>query len=294
MSDSSVCPVCSERAELYVWLAEHKMYQCAECKTAFVHPAPSRSALDEFYDRFHRGSDEGGWYDEAEIRMARDFPAKVDTVARLAGRPIRVLDVGCGKGTFVRACLDRDLDAEGIDISRSAVTYAQEVTGVRAHVGDLSEEHSIDIKYDCVTLWATIEHLPSPERMLKGIRSALNEGGYLVLDTGIGDDWLDRLLPGVVQWYDPPQHLFVFSRDGISRLLEKNGFRVVSINTCFERSSLRRLARIARGAFAGALLRGTAIITSLKTRPPHFTRFPVGNLMQVVAQRLPDAEFEAA
>jgi SAM-dependent methyltransferase len=268
------------------------MYQCAECKTAFVHPAPSRSALDEFYDRFHRGSDEGGWYDEAEIRMARDFPAKVDTVARLAGRPIRVLDVGCGKGTFVRACLDRDLDAEGIDISRSAVTYAQEVTGVRAHVGDLSEEHSIDIKYDCVTLWATIEHLPSPERMLKGIRSALNEGGYLVLDTGIGDDWLDRLLPGVVQWYDPPQHLFVFSRDGISRLLEKNGFRVVSINTCFERSSLRRLARIARGAFAGALLRGAAIITSLKTRPPYFTRFPVGNLMQVVAQRLPDAEFE--
>jgi SAM-dependent methyltransferase len=294
MSDSRLCPVCSELAEIYVWLAEHKMYRCAECKTTFVHPVPSRSALDEFYYRFHLGADEGGWYDEAEIRMACDFPAKVDTIARLVRRPARILDVGCGRGAFVRACLDRDLGAEGIDISGSAVAYAQNVTGVPAHVGDLSEEHSLGCKYDCVTLWATIEHLASPEKMLKGIRGALKEAGYLVLDTGIGDDWLDRLLPGVVQWYDPPQHLFVFSREGISRLLEKNGFSVVSIDTCFERSSFRRFARIARGAFAAALLRAAATVTLLKTKPPYFTRFPVGNLMQVVAQRRPDAELEAA
>jgi len=270
------------------------MYQCAGCKTAFVHPAPSKSKLNEFYDRFHRGADEGGWYDEAETRMAADFPAKVDTIARLTGRPARILDVGCGKGAFVRACLARDLDAEGIDISRSAVAYAQNVIGVPAHVGDLGEEHSLGCRYDCVTLWATIEHLASPEKMLKGIRGALKEGGYLVLDTGIGDDWLDRLLPGVVQWYDPPQHLWVFSIEGIRRLLRKNGFRVVSIQTSFERNAARRAAKSVRGFVAGVLLRGAATIALLKIKPPYFTRFPVGNLMQVVAQRLPDAEFDAA
>jgi SAM-dependent methyltransferase len=268
------------------------MYQCAACKTAFVHPAPSKSALGEFYDQFHRGADEGGWYEEAETRMALDFPAKADAIARLTGRPARVLDVGCGKGAFVRACLDRGLEAEGIDISRSAVAYAQDVTGVPAHVGDLSEDTPSVARYDCVTLWATIEHLAAPDRMLKGIRGALKEGGHLVLDTGIGDDWLDRLLPGVVQWYDPPQHLFVFSAKGITRLLERNGFGVVSIETCFERGSLRRLAKIVRGALAGALLRGAAMATLLKNRPPYFTRFPLGNLMRVVARRLPDAEFE--
>jgi SAM-dependent methyltransferase len=264
------------------------MYRCADCKTAFVHPVPSKSELDEFYDRFHRRADEGGWYDDAESRAALDFPAKVDTIARLIRRPARVLDVGCGKGGFVRACLDRDVDAEGIDISRSAVDYAQHATGVPAAVGDLSGEHFLGCKYNCVTLWATIEHLASPQRMLKGIRGALKEGGYLVLDTGIGDDWLDRLLPGVVQWYDPPQHLFVFSREGISRLLERNGFRVASIQTSFERNVVRRVAKNARGFVAAALLRGTATITLLKIRPPYFTRFPLGNLMQVVAQRLPD------
>ncbi|MGA3023424.1 MAG: class I SAM-dependent methyltransferase [Bryobacteraceae bacterium] len=226
--------------------------------------------------------------------MARDFPAKADAIARLLDRSARVLDVGCGKGAFVRSCLDRHLDAEGIDISHSAVAYAHDVAHVPAHVGDLSEGYPLDRKYDCVTLWATVEHLASPERMLKGIRAALKEGGYLVLDTGIGYDWLDRLLPGVVQWYDPPQHLFVFSRDGISRLLEKSGFRVVSIETCFERSPLRKLAKIARGAVAGALLRGAASITLLKAKPPYFTRFPLGNLMQVVAQRVPDVQPETA
>jgi len=287
MPGDNRCPVCDCRADLYVWLAEHKMYRCTECKTAFVYPTPSKSALDDFYDRFHRGASEGGWYDDVENRMKSDFLAKVNTIFRFAGASALVLDVGCGKGAFVRACLDRKLEAEGVDISRSAVKYANETAGVPAYVVDLSEERGEKGKYDLVTLWATIEHLASPEKMLQGIRWVLRDGGHLVLDTGIGDDWLDRLLPGVVQWYDPPQHLFVFSRQGICRLLEDNGFEVVSIETCFERSALRRIVRIARGACAGTLLRGAASLSRLKMTPPYFTRFPIGNLMQIVAKRVP-------
>jgi len=126
--------------------------------------------------------------------------------------------------------------------------------------------------------------------MLTAIRGALNENGYLILDTGIGDDWLDRLLPGVVQWYDPPQHLFVFSSDGITRLLQRNGFRVISLEKNFERNSFRRAVRFVRGVLVGGLLRATAVVTVLKATPPYFTRFPVGNLMQIVAQRLPDSQ----
>ena len=114
--------------------------------SSFVHPVPSITALETFYDQFHLSAEDGGWYDDMEIRMAIDFPAKVEVLARLAGNSGRVLDVGCGKGGFVRACRDRGLQAEGVDISRSAIAYARDVVGVPARVCDLSEE-SVDRKY---------------------------------------------------------------------------------------------------------------------------------------------------
>ena len=264
------------------------MYRCASCSTAFVDPTPSAAFLERYYAQFHRTLEEGGGYERFEARNAADFAAKIRLIRRTLGTlgvgAHRLLDVGCGKGQFVRACVEAGVDASGIDLSSTAVAAARSVARVSAVCGRL-EEHSEALgRFDAVTFWATIEHVPDPVATLRSIRRVLKPGGFVFLDTGAGCDWLDRLLPGFVSWYDPPQHLFVFSRDGLRRALDAAGLDLVRLDPCFERSALRRVARILRGAAAGVGLRSVAALTRLQGSAFGFTRFPIGNLMLAVAR----------
>jgi ubiquinone/menaquinone biosynthesis C-methylase UbiE len=262
------------------------MYRCQKCKTAFCTPQPTDSELKSFYSQFHRSEDENGWYDEAELRMQQDFPAKLALVNRTtSGNPGKLLDVGCGKGFFVKACVTAGWDAEGIDVSDTAVRYGQDKLGVKVHLGPIEAlKHEVE-RFDTVTLWATIEHLPKPDETLRDIAEVLKPGGYLFLDTGRGYDWLDRLLPGTVQWYDPPQHLYVFSDSGLKRLLQAAGFEIVHFDGCFERNVVRKLIRMTRAVVVASSLRAISTLTGLRAGRFEFTRWPLGNLMSVAARR---------
>lgn len=261
------------------------MYRCLSCATAFVAPSPDADELNEFYRVFHLPIDQGGEYDLIESRMQADFPAKVQLIQSL-GKVERLLDVGCGKGFFVRACLDAGIDATGIDISPTAVDYARNRLNVPAHCGRIEDKNLSIGKFDTITLWATIEHLPNPAATLASIRERLNSDGLLHLDTGVGFDWLDRALPGRVQWYDPPQHLFVFSEAGLTLALKQAGFAVVRYDAAFDRSWYRRRLRFVRAILAASALRATAILTRLPTADDTFTRFALGNLQSLSARRI--------
>lgn len=139
--------------------------------------------------------------------------------------------------------------------------------------------------FDVVTLWATIEHLPDPRRMILDIVSVLKPGGLLVLDTGIGADWLDKLLPGRTQWYTPPEHLFVFSRAGLELLLRDCGLKIERVDSNWERSSVRRSAKTVRNLVFAMGSRLVFAATGVASPSICYTRFPVGNLISVVARK---------
>lgn len=217
--------------------------------------------------------------------MALDFASKIRRIKSVAGSgTVRLLDVGCGKGFFVSACVREGIDAGGIDLSATAVEYAERTLKVPVRQGRL-EDYVVELgPVDVVTFWATIEHLPDPLATLRAIRQVLNPGGHLFLDTGVAGDLLDRLLPGRVQWYDPPQHLWVFSVQGIRQALLRCGFVNVQVDPCFERSAARKVIRIGRNLTTAVMLRLSATIGRLRAGPFEFTRFPMGNLMFVHAE----------
>lgn len=282
------CPLCGGASRPRFNASEYVFYRCQSCRTAFVDPVPSDEALTRFYHNYHLSAEDGGSYVAVEDRMEADFPAKIALVRSAfgGGTPRRLIDVGCGKGYFVKACDAAGIKAEGVDLSGSAIDFAQKSLGIVAHAGALHDlKHRIG-KFDAATFWATIEHLPKPVTMLKDIAELLEPGGRLFLDTGIGDDWLDRLLPGTVQWYDPPQHLYVFSKAGIAIALESAGFRIERIDTNFERSATRRITKALRNGITGAGLRIAAELGRTVQRDLTFVRFPMGNLLSVTAVKI--------
>lgn len=283
------CVVCEGVARPHWMLGSHRLYRCEGCGNSFCHPVPTDEELSNYYRMYHLSASEGGLYDVVDARMQADFPAKLSMIRKL-GTVGRLLDVGCGKGYFVDYCSRQGIEAQGIDLSASAIEYAKEHHQGKYYCGKLEQASEFgfgDSKdlFDTMTMWATIEHVSDPASLLQAAMSQLKVGGMLHLDTGIGNDWMDRWLPGNVQWYDPPQHLFVFSEQGMRRLCERVGFKIVRYTGCFERSPARWWMRVIRNGAATMLFAGIASALGLTKSMKQTTRFPMGNLQSISLQR---------
>lgn len=289
------CPICEGKSEVYYCSGQHQMFKCKDCETAFLYPMPSAEFLDKFYAQFHKSFETGGGYELFEAASSRSFNRKIKIIkqrVKSSGEKIRLLDVGCGKGYFVEKCVEAGMDAQGIDLSSTAIEFARNA-GRPCNRGRVEDIDSKKHQFDVVTFWATIEHLPDLLSALIKIRELLTPGGALFFDTGVGSDWLDNLLPGVVQWYDPPQHLFVFSPEGIKVVLQKANLEVKSIDLNFESSNLRKVLKSIRGIFFGTVVRSATCLARVRQSPILFTRYALGNLMLIEARKgvAPD-EFE--
>ena len=225
-------------------------YQCSNCFTSQIFPQPTSEILSAYYDSFHVSQEKGGSYDWIEDRMKEDFNKKVELVQDYYKKSnIKLLDVGCGKGFFLEQCIKDKIDAEGIDVSASGIDYAINKVKVKAYQTDISkfaEQKENQNKYDVLTLWATIEHLPNPREVFSSIFKCLKPGGLFFLDTGLGNDKWEKYLCGYSQSYHAPQHLFVYSVKGLSLLLKNAGFQILKIDENFERSYLRRIIKYIR------------------------------------------------
>jgi len=292
------CPICGSetvKASLHV---PYSYWRCSSCRSSHLHPQPTAEELTRFYEVFHLPAHAGGIYADFEDRVQSDFPAKAKVISRLLmdgqGRPaanVNVVDIGCGKGFFVRELRNSGITVEGIDLSSSAITEGQNVHGIGGlRSGRLENQEDWIERFDVATAWATLEHLPSPHEFLNSVRKVLKPKGLFVFDTGLAGDYLDRHAPGLIQWYDPPQHLYVFSLEGLKLLLNKSGFSIISCDTNFERTSGRRLLKYVRNNILATMTAGifrAALGKRQYQRMRMESKMPYGSLVMIAARRIP-------
>lgn len=146
----------------------------------------------------------------ARIRTAEEFYEQVETAipsldARLrvfldeyrqhrasTGRPVGILDVGCGRRPVLAEHVDSSDDYCGCDIAPPEVDLPcfQRV--------NLNEESVADAfsgrQFDVVFCGEVIEHVFNPDALLEDIRGVLAPNGVLVLSTPNLAYWVNRLL----------------------------------------------------------------------------------------------------
>lgn len=286
------CAICGGNLIQTVNSNSYQYHKCISCATSQLSPLPTENELNSLYIKYHLSDEAGGNYDWIEERMKADFPVKINQIKKIIGKPtFNLLDVGCGKGFFIKFCNDANIDAVGIDVSESGIKYALDKLNVQAFQTDIvkySEVINNNSKFDAVTLWATIEHLPNPAEVFKAINKCLKPVGYLFIDTGLGNDRFEKFLAGYSQWFDAPQHLFVYSITGLSLLLKQSGFEIKSIDKNFERTFLRRIVKFFRHYFVcvgsflllGPILGKTGFETMQKE-----SKWPIGKLIQIIAKK---------
>src|SRR5438309_3456415 len=116
----------------------------------------------------------------------RDLDVYVSVAEELGAH--RVLDVGCGTGTFALLLAGRGLDVIGVDPARASLDVARAKRGsdrVRWICGDASALPTMQV--DLATMTGNVaQAIVEPtdwEETLSGIHDALRPGGYLVFET---------------------------------------------------------------------------------------------------------------
>jgi len=148
-----------------------------------------------------------------------------------AGRPGRLLDLGCATGIFPHGMRRRGWETWGVEPHAGAAQYARDRLGIDVFVGEL-EGVAFPVRFfDVVTLWDVLEHVRDPRRTLEEIARILRPQGLLVLNLPNPDCLEARLFGPYWAGWDVPRHLHVFSRRALERLLAETGFQIQDVSS---------------------------------------------------------------
>ncbi len=253
------CPICGgrdlegadyEAAHLLV-APDRRVWRCGGCTHVFLHPPGSDEELArlytaDYYAAFEAGAGMAGDRgDEAAPHLRR----RLERVERwLGGR--RLLDVGCGKGSFLSYAASRGWSVVGIDVSADAVEFVRRHRGLEAHraeidAGGEAMDEGTGVPpggvpsgaFDFIHANHVIEHLCDPLAALRRLRGRLDPAGMLTVEVPNEFENLffvlgRRMLPAErMRRRDPSPHMQFFTPRSLRRALETAGFRVMSLRT---------------------------------------------------------------
>ncbi|MFH9980311.1 class I SAM-dependent methyltransferase [Streptomyces sp. NPDC017179] len=209
--------------------------ECRDCGHAFQNPRLTAAGL-AFY---HRDFDEAGAEGLAgladPVLTARRGRRRHRCDARLMshlGEPESWLDVGTGHGHFPGAAQEvfPYTAFDGLDPTQRVERARERGRVEEAHVGHLTDPHIAERlrgRYDVVSVFHHLAHVPDPRAELRGALAALRPGGHLLIELPDPHCLSARLLG---RWWLPhgqPRHLHLLPLDNLRAELESQGCAVV-------------------------------------------------------------------
>ncbi|MCG2749304.1 MAG: class I SAM-dependent methyltransferase [Desulfobulbaceae bacterium] len=191
------CPFCGSRNESL--LKRPDQLPVAFCKTCgcwYIDNLPSISDIINLCDRIlhtHRPTDlseKGVFQMIKNARKASKTNWLLHTLLKLhAGNGrMRILDVGCGFGTFLLEAWLVGADVVGCDLSPEACEFASNKLCMKVHQSELHSCLSSIGNVDAVVMRDFIEHPVEPLIDIQAAVSILNPGGLLLFHTPNGGE----------------------------------------------------------------------------------------------------------
>lgn len=150
----------------------------------------------------------------------------------LDGRPPgRLLEIGCGDGTFLHRMKCAGWSVEGVETDPGAAQAARQKYGLAVRSGNLAQQCFPAGEFDAVTLQHVIEHVYDPEELLREAHRILKPGGVLVVVTPNAQSWGHRRFGAHWRGLEPPRHIHVFTPAALTSTARKAGFAQISTRT---------------------------------------------------------------
>ena len=196
-----------------------KVLRCKRCSLVFL------SSFEHINKDFYKdGKMHSGNFDHKRwLEASYDDDRRRFLMLKKIIKGKKLLDFGCGAGGFLMMAKD----------------YASKVAGVEKQdaLRALFNEKNMDIfdnpdeihdKFDVITMFHVLEHLPDPKSVIKELLNKLKDDGKLIIEVPNEDDALLSLyackkFADFTHW---SCHLYSFNRKTLKKLLEDTGIEI--------------------------------------------------------------------
>jgi len=245
------CPYCdsTEYTEEEKFIGLYEVARCSSCSFTYIRLVPNNEALSYYYneckcnlmlDDLFRKRATKGKKNVVNRGKLNEVMAIIDKVELKDETPLRVLEIGCGSGSFLNL-LQESLDERkinyelyGVDLDKNAIAKNAN-SKVRMSFGG-AETFIHDQRFDLIIHFELIEHIINPSRMMGNIFLHLKPNGYCFFSTpnslGLEIKAIDynktRFLAHSIF---PPMHINGFNPQNITHFILRNSFKVREIKT---------------------------------------------------------------
>lgn len=228
---SSPCPLCGDMQSTPVLNKYgYAIHRCVACSHVFVNPMPTDDQLRAHYQNpaYFEGEQDQGYrdYDDMHRALKPHFDRRLKTIASHVPAKGRILDVGCADGYFLERARQAGWHVAGVELSTEMAARASARLGIQvAGAVDALD----DARFDAITLWEVIEHVPRPIAFLSSLRERLRPGGVLMFSTPNTGHWQAVRRHDAWGSYRPPSHVQYFNGTSARDLVHRAGFSTVTV-----------------------------------------------------------------
>ena len=141
-------------------------------------------------------------------------------------QPGKALDIGQGTGEFLHYLKQRNWDVKGIEPNESARKFAKENYDI-----DVFGEEELKVlpreSFDLISLWHVLEHVPDLHGRMDDIARLISKNGILIIAVPNLDSPDFAYYREKWAALDVPRHLYHFTPESMTRLLELSGFQLM-------------------------------------------------------------------
>jgi len=154
---------------------------CNACSMVSQNPVPTEQEVEQYYSTEYR-QDYKQVFEPKLKHVYRAGNLALNRLEFLTKNNVtsgKLLDVGAGGGEFTYVSSQLGFDSTGIEPNIGYSNYAKDQYQANVKTGQLVD---IDDKFDVITMFHVMEHIPDPVKTFKKLYDLLNDGGSLFVE----------------------------------------------------------------------------------------------------------------
>ena len=237
MTEILECPVCKNKDLQKInqctdYTVSHETFDlrlCSSCTLVITTPRPDSNKLGDYYKSeeyiSHSGKSSGGLGFLYKIARSISLNWKKSLIEKFHQKG-SILDFGCGTGEFIHCMKQSAWKVNGLEVSDAARKKAEELNDQKI---SQSLEEIYKESFEVVTAWHVLEHVSDLVSTLNQLKGLLKKNGTIFIAVPNYQSPDGEKYKEYWAGYDVPRHLWHFSKQSMTHLLESAGLKLIDI-----------------------------------------------------------------